>query len=301
MQRLDHPPQQLNGVGDTRLRPRGESAQRNVPRRGCADHPPDFASPQCDGRQCLPGYPALPHTRRSTKDDPGHIRSRDGGLDDPHLLRAADQAREQVTRARAITRDLRLKWPEAFTFQLAGYIEMLGDDAVAAEEAMRAAQTLFREVGDAWALSLVTVELSTALYHQGRYDEALELTEAFDEVPAPYDTEWQIKRRGIRAKALARRGELAEAETLAHETVELAATTDFSTFHGDALIDLAEVLRIAGRAAEAKPAVEHAVTLYERKGNIVSAGKARTLLRELQRRHSSLYATASPSIRRHRP
>jgi hypothetical protein len=43
------------------------------------------------------------------------------------------------------------------------------------------------------------------------------------------------------------------------------------------------VLRIAGRAAEAKPAVEHAVTLYERKGNIVSAGKARTLLRELQR------------------
>ena len=150
-------------------------------------------------------------------------------------------------------------------------------------------------------LSLVTVELSTALYHQGRYDEALELTAAFDEVPAPYDTEWQIKRRGIRAKALARRGELAEAETLAHEAVELAATTDFSTFHGDALIDLAEVLRIAGRAAEAKPAVEHAVTLYERKGNIVSAGKARTLLRELQRRHRSLYATASPSIRRHRP
>jgi len=193
------------------------------------------------------------------------------------------EAREQVTRARAITRDLRLKWPEAFTFQLAGYIEMLADDAVAAEEAMRAAQTLFREVGDTWALSLVTVELSTALYHQGRYDEALELTEAFDEVPAPYDTEWQIKRRGIRAKALARRGELAEAETLAHEAVELAATTDFSTFHGDALIDLAEVLRIAGRAAEAKPAVEHAVTLYERKGNIVSAGKARTLLRELQR------------------
>ena len=178
---------------------------------------------------------------------------------------------------------------------------MLGDDAVAAEEAMRAAQTLFREVGDAWALSLVTVELSTALYHQGRYDEALELTEAFDEVPAPYDAEWQIKRRAIRAKALARCGDLAEAETLAREAVGLAEKTDFPNFHGDALMDLAEVLSVAGRAAEAKPAVEHAVTLYERKGNIMSAGKARTLLRELQRRHSSLYATASPSIRRHRP
>ena len=50
---------------------------------------------------------------------------------------------------------------------------------------MRAAQMLFREVGDTWSLSIVTVELPTALYQQGRYDEALELTEAFDEVPAP--------------------------------------------------------------------------------------------------------------------
>ena len=48
-------------------------------------------------------------------------------------------------------------------------------------------------------------------------------------------------------------------------------------------MDLAEVLSVAGRAAEATPAVEHAVTLYEGKGNIVSAGKARTLLWELQR------------------
>ena len=38
-QRLDHPPQQLNGVGDTRRRPRRESTQRNCARRGCADRP----------------------------------------------------------------------------------------------------------------------------------------------------------------------------------------------------------------------------------------------------------------------
>ena len=66
------------------------------------------------------------------------------------MLGSFAEAREQVTRARAITRDLRLKWPEAVTFFLAGHIEMLADDAVAAEEAMRAAQTLFREVNEMW-------------------------------------------------------------------------------------------------------------------------------------------------------
>ena len=193
------------------------------------------------------------------------------------------EARRQVVRARDITRDLRLEWLEAVTLLLTGYIEMLADDAAAAEVAMRAAEAIFRRVGDTWWLSTVTVELPTAVYEQGRYTEALELTKAFYTVAAPYDTEWQIKRRGIRAKALARHGGLAEAETLAREAVELAATTDFPNFHGDALMDLAEVLRIAGRAAEGTSAVEQAVTLYDRKGNVVSAGKARTLLNELPR------------------
>ena len=118
--------------------------------------------------------------------------------------------------------------------------------------------------------------------YQGRYDEALELTEAFDEVPAPYDAEWQIKRRAIRAKALARCGDFAEAETLAREAVGLAEKTDFHNIHGDALMDLAEVLHLAGRGPEAEPAVQRAVALYERKGNVVSATKARALLSELQ-------------------
>jgi hypothetical protein len=42
-------------------------------------------------------------------------------------------------------------------------------------------------------------------------------------------------------------------------------------------VDLAEVLRLAGRAEEASAALERAVELYERKGNSVSAGKARAL------------------------
>ena len=44
---------------------------------------------------------------------------------------------------------------------------------------------------------------------------------------------------------------------------------------------LTEVFRLAGKPAEAAAALEDAITLYERKGNVVSAAKARALLERL--------------------
>ena len=40
------------------------------------------------------------------------------------------------------------------------------------------------------------------------------------------------------------------------------------------LMDLAEVLSLSGRMSEANPAIEAAIGLYERKGNLVSAARA---------------------------
>ena len=48
------------------------------------------------------------------------------------------------------------------------------------------------------------------------------------------------------------------------------------------LLDLAEVLRLAGRPGEAVPPVEQAIDLFDRKGNVVSAERARRLLQELR-------------------
>jgi hypothetical protein len=45
-------------------------------------------------------------------------------------------------------------------------------------------------------------------------------------------------------------------------------------------MDLAEVLELAGRRAEATPVVERALELFEQKGNVVSAEKARARLAE---------------------
>ena len=57
--------------------------------------------------------------------------------------------------------------------------------------------------------------------------------------------------------------------------------TDYIDLHGDTLRDLATVLVAAGKLDEARAAARDAIELYERKGNVVSAGMARVLLTRL--------------------
>ena len=79
-------------------------------------------------------------------------------------------------------------------------------------------------------------------------------------------------------RVLARRGELGEGERLAREAVALGAETDMLNAHGDALLDLAEVLALAGQDARAE--LDQALALYERKGNLVMAERTRSRLAE---------------------
>jgi tetratricopeptide (TPR) repeat protein len=191
------------------------------------------------------------------------------------------EARRHIEESRAVARDLGLMWQAAVQERLSGYVEWLADDPGAAEHDMRSAGELFREIGEGWFLSTVAIDLPRAVYEQGRYDDAFDLLEAVDEVPAPTDREWQIKRRGVPARLLARRGRLEEAERLAREGVALAGDCEFLVLHADVLLDLAEVLDLGGRADDAAATAAEAVSLYERKGNAASARKAERIWREL--------------------
>ena len=69
--------------------------------------------------------------------------------------------------------------------------------------------------------------------------------------------------------------------TLPREATRLADRadeTDFTVLRADAFMDLAEVLRTAGREAESVLFVAQALELYEQKGNVVAAGRARRIL-----------------------
>ena len=191
-------------------------------------------------------------------------------------------ARRHIAQSCELLNDLGLRWQLGVQELLGGYIELLGGDPAAAERYMRAARDSFIAIGDRWFLSTVAADLPRPVYEQGRYEEARALVEAIDDVPAPADSEWQIKRRGVNARLLAREGRIEEAEQLAREGVAIGAATDLLWFHADVLIDLAEVLRTAGRAEDAAAAATEALALYERKGIVASAASTRALVEELR-------------------
>lgn len=192
-----------------------------------------------------------------------------------------EDARAHIEQSCERLNDLGLRWQVGVQDLLRGYIELLGGDPVASERYMLAARDSFVTIGDRLFLSTVAADLPRPVYEQGRFEDALALVEAIDEVPVPGDSEWQIKRRGVHARLLAREGRIEEAERLAREGVGAGAETDQLWFRADALMDLADVLRMAGRPEEAAAAAAGALRFYERKGIVASAARAQALVEEV--------------------
>src|SRR4029450_12334280 len=115
--------------------------------------------------------------------------------------------------------------------------------------------------------------LAEALYKQGREDEAERVIEVIEELAAADDLVPQVLGRSVRAKILAKRGELEDAEELGREVVRLAENTDFPELEASTGVGLAEVLDAAGKTDEAHELASRARELYERKGNVVSAAQ----------------------------
>lgn len=86
---------------------------------------------------------------------------------------------------------------------------------------------------------------------------------------------------GVLGKIRARQGQGDEAERLASEGVALLEATDFLVDLATVLFDLGEVFRLGGKTEEARSAFERALDASERKGDLVSADRARTALAEL--------------------
>jgi predicted ATPase/class 3 adenylate cyclase len=192
-----------------------------------------------------------------------------------------EEARSLVARSVALLDELGQPVQAAGASLQAGEIELLADDPQAAERVLRAAYARLEEMGERGILSTVAAFLAEALYRQGRSEEAEQFTRTSEYAAAPDDLWSQVLFRVARAKVLARRGEFEQAEVLARKGVELAETTDNIDMQADALLDLAEVLHLAGQPDETVQMIDEARRRYEQKGNLVSAEKARALLAEM--------------------
>jgi class 3 adenylate cyclase/tetratricopeptide (TPR) repeat protein len=159
-------------------------------------------------------------------------------------------------------------------------VEMLAGRPEAAEARLRTGYCRLEEIGENSLLSTSAAMLAQAIYVQGRTDEAARFCDVSAQTAAADDLWTQVLWRIVRGKILARRGRGEEGLALARDAVRLVERTDLLTHHGDALLDLAEVLRLDPRstAREERALVLKAIDLYENKGNLVSAERARALL-----------------------
>jgi len=189
-----------------------------------------------------------------------------------------DEARELVRRSRRMLNELGLHLRAAFTSEAAGFVEMLAGDAAAAEAEFRGGFEAAEELGELGYRATAAGLLSQAVFAQGRLDEAAALAGTAEEATAADDLTTQILWRGVRGRVLSARGDHVEAEALEREAAALAAETDDVNMRADTLVDLAHVLRAAGRDAEADGEVGRALDLYEGKGNEVAAARTRSLI-----------------------
>jgi tetratricopeptide (TPR) repeat protein len=157
-------------------------------------------------------------------------------------------------------------------------------DPVSGERELRWATDLLDRIGEKSHYSSTAAVLARASYAQGRYEEAEKLTRAAEDASRPNDIHGQIMWRSVRAKVLARHGEVQAAEQLGREAITFAEKSDFLNSHAHALADLAEILEIAGRTSQAGDTLREAIALYERKENLSSAASAHAALAKLERR-----------------
>jgi tetratricopeptide (TPR) repeat protein len=193
-----------------------------------------------------------------------------------------ETARDLIAQAKDLAAELGLEVTLARMAMNAGAIEILAGDPAAAERELRPAYDALKRMENWGFLASVVPRFVDALLVQGRDDEALNATEVIEGRIAPEDVDGQVGWRRVRARLLAHRGDVEQAERLAREAVAMAERTDYLELTAEAHAALAEVLHAAGNNEHARLALERAIRLYEQKGNVVAADRARSRLGEPQ-------------------
>jgi ATP/maltotriose-dependent transcriptional regulator MalT len=154
---------------------------------------------------------------------------------------------------------------------IAAGVEILADDYEAAERELRWAYKTLEEMGDRGVRAPIAAYLADVLYAQARDEEAESFATIADELAAADDLVAQVLLRSVRAKVLARRGDLDEALRLAAEAGSLVESTDFLDLQASTLLSHAEVLEALGKSGEAEALVARADELYRKKGNLAAS------------------------------
>ena len=162
-------------------------------------------------------------------------------------------------------------------------VEALAGRLERAEELLLQALDAAALAGDEGVRAAIGGTLAHVLLDAGRTEEALQLLEAVSSAADDDDVVTQVTWRSARARALASTARTDDARELARQAIRLAEQTDLMDLRAGALIELAEVLRAEGRPNEAVPFARRALRMLERRGAVIPAGRARSVLESLGR------------------
>lgn len=201
-------------------------------------------------------------------------------LSDLAILRAMlgeiDDARVLIERARALALE-RMRGPSPMLIMASARasMELVAGDLGAAEHELRVALDLARDVGLREAVAQTAAQLSLLVVRRDPADAAQLASVSRESAPAE-SVAAQALWRAATARALATRAEHGEAERLARRAVPLVPA-EMLNLRADLLVSLGEILSTGGDETPATSVIGEAVELYERKGNLASAARARSL------------------------
>jgi class 3 adenylate cyclase/tetratricopeptide (TPR) repeat protein len=194
-----------------------------------------------------------------------------------------DAARRYALQALALAEELGLAVGAAGVRSECGEIELMAGNPAAAEAFIRSACEALELMGNQGHYVTVAVGLGEALLVQGRLDEAAALIERISDSSIEDDLDPQVGWRRLQGRLLAQRGDLEQGVRMAREAVERAAASDYIDMQARTRLDLAEVLSLAGGHDEARGELAEALRLYEQKGDVVGAARARASLERAER------------------
>ena len=194
------------------------------------------------------------------------------------MLGLHSEARRSIAEGRSALQELGQKLGLAATSMIAGTVELWAGHPGAAEEVLREGFEALQAMGETGYFSGVAALLAEAVYRQGRLDEAFELTVISERAAAPDDVDSQGQLRATRAKVLATRGDFEQATSLAEEALELGECYETPMQTGELLLSAADVWRLSGARDKSEDALRRALSCFERKGDLVLAAEARSLL-----------------------
>jgi tetratricopeptide (TPR) repeat protein len=192
-----------------------------------------------------------------------------------------DRARELNGRASAMAEEMGVEAVVHHAGQGRFEIETLAGNLDAVEDVLRQMCSLFERMQDAGHGSTFTAYLANTLADLGRFEDA-EIEADRAEVMAPEsDVSTTLAVSRARIKVLAARRDLEAAVAVGRRALRITESTESWDLEAGIRTDLAPVLQLAGLEEEAQRLAAEAVEMYERKGILVLAARARDVLASL--------------------